>query len=627
MPSTTGDTPPTVVIGIDFGTTYSGVAWSRSGKKGQIKLVTDWKTLKNYQSDKEKVPSAIFYRHMNDEDPAWGFATPLEETVLRWFKLLLVDEQYLSEKVRRSPQLVNARSLMQRANKTAVQVFGDYLSKVWDHSRDDITKAVGNRMLKISRVHVVVTLPAIWPHYVRGRMTEALKRAGLLGISRDGETTLSFISEPEAAALTCLEENSDRPDVNVGDHFMVCDVGGGTVDIITYKVEKLNPLIVSESVEGDGDLCGAMFLDEKFLALFKERIGSEALKKLQPGALQKIMDDEWGGGIKSSICKASGGWDIQLHYNGPVNSRLCPSKVTIDGDAIRNKVYKPVIEQIQQLVSKQINQVKKKHRRMPKFTILVGGFGKSRYLYECLRDTVGNRMEILQENGAGPWTAVVRGAVLHGMARSGLTESISVAVDSRVSRHSYGTLVNILPFDPKEHDAKDRVYCEGHQEFLAVEQTQWFVEIGESVSTYDPIVSNFWQDLTKPDEYIQVEIVISDSTTAPTRKDDSVKLLCEIKASELPKWDELPVWTNKDGKVFRRITYELRIVSDGSSLEFAVYYKDKRLASESVMFDSTSRNAESDDEEDSPKMKPRQLMTELYSSIIRIDSDSDYVDD
>ena len=117
--------------------------------------------MKNYQSDKEKVPSAIFYRHMNDEDPPWGYATPLEETVLRWFKLLLVDDQFLSEKVRGSPQLRKARALMQKANKTPVQVFGDYLSKVWDHSRGDIIKAVGNRMLKISRVHVVVTLPAI----------------------------------------------------------------------------------------------------------------------------------------------------------------------------------------------------------------------------------------------------------------------------------------------------------------------------------------------------------------------------------------------------------------------------------------------------------------------------------
>ncbi|KAJ4249431.1 hypothetical protein NW762_012286 [Fusarium torreyae] len=607
MSSTTGNAPPTLVIGIDFGTTYSGVAWSRSGRKGQIKLVTDWKTLKNYQSDKEKVPSAIFYRHMSDENPPWGYATPLEDTVLRWFKLLLVDDQFLSEKVRGSPQLSKARALMQRANKTPVQVF-----------------AVGNRMLKISRVHVVVTLPAIWPHYVRGRMTEALKHAGLLGISRDGETTLSFISEPEAAALTCLEENSDRPDVGVGDHFIVCDAGGGTVDIITYKVEKLNPLIVSESIEGDGDLCGAMFLDEKFLALLKESIHYEAQKKLQPPGLQKIMDDDWEAGIKSSVCRASSGWDIQLSYNGSVNSRFCPSKIRIEGEVVRKKVYNPVIEQIQDLVTKQVNQVKKKHRR---FMILVGGFGKSRYLYECLRDTVPKKMEVLQENGAGPWTAVVRGAVLHGMARSGLTESISVAVDSRVSRHSYGTLVNILPFDPKEHDTKDRVYCEGHQEFLAVEQTQWFVEIGESVSTYDPIISNFWQDLTKPDEHIQVEIVISDSTTPPTRKDDSVKLLCEIKASELPKFDELPVWTNKDGKVFRRITYELRIVSDGSSLEFAVYHKDKRLASESVMFDSTNRNADSDDEDDPPETKPRQLLSELDSEIVRVDSDSDYVDD
>jgi hypothetical protein len=77
-------------------------------------------------------------------------------------------------------------------------------------------------MMNVSAVHLVVTLPAIWPHYVRSRMTEALGHAGLLEITRAGQTTLTFISEPEAAALTCLKENADRFNVRVSAKRVFC---------------------------------------------------------------------------------------------------------------------------------------------------------------------------------------------------------------------------------------------------------------------------------------------------------------------------------------------------------------------------------------------------------------------
>ncbi|KAF4446399.1 hypothetical protein F53441_9967 [Fusarium austroafricanum] len=593
MAAAEGENPPVLVIGIDFGTTYSGIAWLRSGRKNQVKFVTDWKKRNLYQGDKQKVPSAIFYHYMNDENAAWGFTTPREDgNVLRWFKLLLVDEKDLPEHVRHSSQLKTARALMIKANKTPVQILGDYLQKVWKHSRETIVKAEGKRMMKISQVNVVVTLPAIWPHYVRSRMTEALGHAGLLDVTHDRETMLNFISEPEAAALTCLEENSDRPDVGVGDHFMVCDAGGGTVDIITYKVEKLHPLTVSESVKGDGGLCGAIFLDERFLELLKESIPHDIQRKLQKHGLHKIMDNDWEVGIKSEVCKASNSWPVQLPYNGVVNNNIYPPQFSINGSRSLSE-------------NKSIKSA---------FVILVGGFGRSPYLYECLQEAVGSKIDVLQEGGPGPWTAVLRGAVLHGQARSRLTDAITVVVDSRISRHSYGTLVNIIPFDPNEHNQKDRMWCEAQQEFLAVEQTEWFVKIGDSISAYDPQFHSYWQDLTSPGQSIQIDIVTSDTPTAPNRKDSSVKPLCVITSSELPEWNSLPVYTNKDGQVFHRVSYELGMISDGTSLDFSVYYKNKKIATGSVPFDSTNEN-DSDDVEAAP------------AETVGDDSDSDFVDD
>ncbi|CCT65615.1 related to hsp70 protein [Fusarium fujikuroi] len=269
------------------------------------------------------------------------------------------------------------------------------------------------------------------------------------------------------------------------------------------------------------------------------------------------------------------------------------------------------------------------HRR---FVILVGGFGRSLYLHQRLQDAVGHRIDVLQQDGEKPWTAVLRGAVLHGLARTNHPSSIQVTVALRVSPHNYGTLVNILPFDAKEHDTKDRVWDEGQREFLAVEQTRWFVEIGSSVSTYDPVCASFWQDLTSPDDDLQIDIVASDASTPPTRKDDSVKPMCIIKASELPRWDTIPVWTNEAGQVFHRITYELRMISDGSSLDFQVFYKNKSIASGSVVFDTTSQN-DTDDEDDEQMGSPQPLNKNSNSNhgnniidMTDTDSDSDYVE-
>ncbi|KAM0346115.1 hypothetical protein ACHAPU_005884 [Fusarium lateritium] len=552
-------TPPTLIIGIDFGTTYSGVAWLLSGKKESIQIVTDWPMTNNYRTERPKAPSAIFYRYLNDQSPSWGYAAPDDDdSVLRWFKLLLLDEKDLPEKVQKSPQVKAGRSLLHKYNKTAVQVFADYLSKIWDHSYPQIEAAEGDQFTDLYPLHFVVTLPAIWPVYVRKRMTEAMQLAGLLSLTSVGDTKISFISEPEAAALTSLNENAGRYQNEIGTNFVVCDAGGGTVDIITYKIESLEPFRVVESVKGDGGLCGAIFLDENFSKLLDQKIPHATRKKLKRHGIQKIMRDEWESGIKTALCKM-----------------------------VRTQVYKPVVDRVLELVKGQIKQVKAEHKTPPKFVLLVGGFGRSQHLRECLQDVIPNEISVLQKRGGDPWAAVLRGAVLHGLSRSGVSDTI--VVDSRISRFHYGTLVNKLPFNPVEDDPRDLEYSTYDREFIAADQTEWFVQIGDPVSAYKPVTYKCHQDLTSPDQDIQVDIITSKSSTPSKRYDDTVKKLCTIKAS-LPNWTDLPKQTNEDGQGFRHIEYDLRMISDGSSLEFEVCHENQSLASESIMFDSTSQS-------------------------------------
>lgn len=58
--------------------------------------------------------------------------------------------------------------------------------------------------------------------------------------------------------------------------------------------------------------------------------------------------------------------------------------------------------------------------------------------------------------------------------------------------------------------------------------------------------------------------------------------MCLIKWTDIPDFGKLPVWKNDSSKVVRQIYYDVKMVTDGGSLDFAVYYEGKRVASKNV---------------------------------------------
>lgn len=78
-----------IIVGIDFGTTYSGVAWAETQRPDRRVAITVWpisKTAREGESS-DKVPTKLRY---NGNDVEWGFSIPVnapEEEVIEWFKL------------------------------------------------------------------------------------------------------------------------------------------------------------------------------------------------------------------------------------------------------------------------------------------------------------------------------------------------------------------------------------------------------------------------------------------------------------------------------------------------------------------------------------------------------------
>lgn len=86
---------------------------------------------------------------------------------------------------------------------------------------------------------------------------------------------LHIISEPEAAAVYALDV-LDPHIIDIGDTFVLCDAGGGTVDLISYTVTALKPnLEINEATPGTGSLCGSAFLNRRFEKFLEDKLGKE----------------------------------------------------------------------------------------------------------------------------------------------------------------------------------------------------------------------------------------------------------------------------------------------------------------------------------------------------------------
>lgn len=64
--------------------------------------------------------------------------------------------------------------------------------------------------------------------------------------------------------------------LKIGDTFVLCDADGGTVDLITYTVSALKPILkLNEAITGTVSLCGASFLNRKSHEFMEATFGGE----------------------------------------------------------------------------------------------------------------------------------------------------------------------------------------------------------------------------------------------------------------------------------------------------------------------------------------------------------------
>jgi len=167
---------------------------------------------------------------------------------------------------------------------------------------------------------------------------------------------IKLVSEPEATALYAIYVNDIW--LRLKDVFTICDVRGGTVDLVTYEVQKLEPLKLKEVVPGSGNVCGLAFLNEAFELVIKQILGQTNIHTIT--TKYKVALPAARNYFEHSIKRNFGNMTsraMTYGYGVPMNGApdrpahgLSLGLLKVPYAKIENTVFKPVVERILKLV-------------------------------------------------------------------------------------------------------------------------------------------------------------------------------------------------------------------------------------------------------------------------------------
>ncbi|KAF9048041.1 actin-like ATPase domain-containing protein [Hymenopellis radicata] len=415
-------------ISIDFGTTFSGVAYGSSRiAGGKVQQILSWPgSFENFR----KIPTCLLY----DEEGrviAWGLeaknAGPLADTMkCEWFKL------FLEPHALRDQSAVDPRLPPLPPGKKAIDLIVDFLGCLWEYAKEQITREIG-AVADLNTADVWLTVPAAWDAKGCDIMRDAAIAAGLVQSARAGDSQwrdrLRIITEPEAAAVHCAHL-TDLHKLKPSQNFIVCDAGGGTVDLAIYKIiGQMANLEIAEIAARSGANCGSLFLDLRFRELVKTVLVTFFSLRI---TLLILMPRLW-----QTSCTHFSETD-KLDYGGirddanmfhftcfnvedpnDVSVGLVDGQLSIPGALLRREVFDPVVEQVLALIEEQTRKIDQRIDAL----LLVGGFAGSEYLKQRVEERFSSRIKVIARPVDAD-TATLRGAARYGLARKPLVSSV-----------------------------------------------------------------------------------------------------------------------------------------------------------------------------------------------------------
>nr|XP_019918143.2 heat shock 70 kDa protein 12A isoform X1 [Crassostrea gigas] len=470
-----------VVAAIDFGSTYSGYAFSFRDdfQTNPLKIHTNhWSSVQSggisYKAPTTVLlkPDQTFHSFGYDAEDKYAELSEAEEHQ-EWyyfsrFKMKLMNalditkdqtgSDHLFSKLERDMEIddIDGKKMpFMTIIAHAIRYLKEHLLRQLNDK--NILEAV-----TADGIFWVLTVPAIWTDSAKQFTREAAREAGI----HDDQLMLAY--EPEAAALYCrllpidrFESGGEHQELVLktferGKKFMVIDLGGGTVDFSVQETTRTGKM--KSIYEVCGGPWGGARVDQEFIQFLIKLVGADVftefkdasrseylelmrileIKKKQidfnsqnkipvriPNALFEILDEHTGCSISEIISKSPYASSIEylrdkIIFDASLFRSFFRSSLQDIISHIRNILENPVCQNLLGIV-------------------VVGGYADSHLVIESLKDAFPTTRIIVPMESI---LAVAKGAVLFGHDPD--------VICSRVCRYTYGDDV-CLPFNKDEH--------------------------------------------------------------------------------------------------------------------------------------------------------------------------------
>ncbi|KAH3690953.1 heat shock 70 kDa protein 12B-like [Dreissena polymorpha] len=473
-----------IVAAIDFGTTYSGYAFSFKDSPNDVKTNKGW-TAGSGQLISLKTSTSVLL-NQNGEFHSFGFDAEDKYSSLagegkhhgwrlfRRFKMVLHNQR-----ISRSATIED----LEGKTFPAKPIFTMSLKYLRKHLLDALSlRTIGTRETDI---RYIITVPAIWGIAAKQFMREAASEAGI-----DVER-LKLALEPEAAAVCCEALGHTL----VGQKFMVVDLGGGTADISV--LEKQSDGSLKNIHAPSGGPWGGIYVDANFLAFLTEVFGTMAINALQskdmydyfdiirdfevkkrkfefdsqteitfriPVVLKEILEEQCHQSLSDRLTSLKYGTKVVIRGR---------DKLGVDSSIIQNWFTEPVSKMV-----KHISRVLKEDQlKDVGLIVLVGGFAESPYVQQRIGQELPEK-HVIVAGEAG--LAVLKGAVMFGHKPD--------IILSRVMDYTYG-ISAWSRYDEKRHPADRKVYKNG--EWMVENCFHIFVRANDDAPVDSNVTHNF----------------------------------------------------------------------------------------------------------------------------------------
>lgn len=455
-----------MVAALDFGTTYSGYAFSMKDtfKNNPLNIHANqaWNS-GGKQLLSLKTPTCLLL-DKNKEFVSFGY-----DAENKYVEIVMEEEQddyYYFHRFKMN--LYNNKNIkadmliedLTGKSLPAIDVFSSSIKALTSHLKNEL-ELKGTGVLE-DDIKWVLTVPAIWSETAKLFMRKSAIQAGI------SDANLLIALEPEAASIYCqylplekLHGVEERVTTTaVGKKYLVADLGGGTADITVHEKTCFNT--IKEVCKASGNDCGGTSVDGAFFQMLVKIFGApllNLLKREDPSSyldlfrefetVKRTITAAKTGKVNITMpyaaldqfCKRHLGEDLPSTVGtSPFAKQIImrADKMRVDVDVIK-ALFKSTIDNIIALIGGVLRDIKSPDH----FDILlVGGFSDSALLQHGIQKSFPEHRVIIPEDAG---LSVLKGAVLFGHDPDKIT--------SRILRVTYGTRM-LIDFDTSIHDSK-----------------------------------------------------------------------------------------------------------------------------------------------------------------------------